>query len=141
MSHYSEDQLLEYALEILDDSTRRADIEAHLRLCPGCRAKLEDIEKVNDALGNVKPYRQLLLLPNPRTRRLGVLSAVKVAALIIAGFFAGFGAANWAEKQPAEAAYAYLVLTPPEDTGTGGAVSDATEVTPRYYRETLQSQK
>lgn len=141
MSHISEDQLLEYALAIVDNDSERMLIAAHLDLCPDCGARFEILMRETDIIGGVKPNQQLQLLPNPRGRRLFLYAAIKVAALITFGIFVGFGSANWLGQEPAEATYAYLTLTPPSDNHAGCAVSDATELSASYYQEILQKRK
>ncbi|TFH64718.1 MAG: hypothetical protein E4G91_04930 [Candidatus Zixiibacteriota bacterium] len=141
MNHLSEDQVLEYVLEIIDNDSERELMAAHFRLCPDCGAKFENIKSDLDIIGGVKPYRRLMQMPNPKARQISLYAVIKVAALFIFGIFVGFATANWIDREPAVVTYAYLTLTPPSGSQAGCAVSDATEVSPVYYEEILKSQE
>jgi hypothetical protein len=140
MTHIAEDELLKYALEITDSDSQRDELDAHLRACPECSARLRDIQKDIGIIGGVSPNRRLLRMSNPRARRVTINGSLKAAALIIFGIFVGFGASTWVYREPAAVRPAYMALSPPDDTLVGCAVSDATEIPHRYYDEILRGQ-
>ncbi|GEM_PF-2921085 len=141
MNHIDEDRLLEFALEIIDGDTEgRAAIAAHLEQCPECAVRLKNLTGDLDLIAGVRPYQPLLSVPNPKGRRALVYSIIRAVAFVAIGVFVGFSAARWFDRGPAEVSFAYITLTPPDDT-RGGAFSDATGIPPSYYEEILRSQR
>jgi hypothetical protein len=133
VTHIAEDKLLEYALEIIDSKEERVEIEDHLIACPECAARLDKIHEDIKVIGNVRPFRQTLPMPNPRQSRLNMYAVLKMAALFLFGIFVGFGASQLADTEPAPVAPAYTALSSPIDSLRSFAVSDATDIPAHYY--------
>ena len=141
MTHISEDKLMMYALEIIDDDKDLADIEGHLADCPDCRNRLEKIRHDIDIIGDVKPYRQVIQMPVPAVRRINIYSILKMVALFIFGIFVGYGASHISEKKPGPVSPAYIELSPPDNSMQGYAVCDSTGISERYYEHIHEGQK
>ncbi len=132
MTHLSEDELLQLALDLEDDPARRAEVEAHITSCQSCSERLERIRGDLAIISGIKPMKQPQLLPgrhHPHSTRL----YFGVAALIVLSFAAGFYASELVERKPASVVPSALVPTSPDPSHATQARSDATQVT---YPET-----
>jgi hypothetical protein len=94
MNHLTEDTLLKLSLEILDTS-EKISAEEHLRDCAQCRNALSMIEEGNRVISEFEPLLPDTKYPLPRRATGREFWWLKVAALLLAGFFAGFGASNY----------------------------------------------
>lgn len=153
MTHVSEDQLLEYALEVTVTDEERASIATHIQSCPECKARLETIRADMEVLGSVRPgFRPSLGLPSPRKERAGqarlwarhpllqrgtAYAVLRATAFIVVGFVAGLGASSIAPREPLIVSSAYIEVSPPGETAASCAVSDATGVSEEYYEQVL----
>lgn len=137
MSHIDENKLLAYVLEILDCDSERDEIAAHLAGCAECRAQLETMRGDVETISSVRPHGRVLRIPNPRARGWGMYAILRAAAMIVLGVFLGFGASSVMHHRPREVVPPYAVLSPPRDCSSGCAVTDVTEVPPRYYQDLL----
>ncbi len=88
--HLSDDSLMQYALDLLDDDDREA-VAAHLAGCEQCRTRLEIVR------GDIAAIEQVeVTIPSPplsfpvqrRTNAWAVL--VRAVALILVGFVTGW---------------------------------------------------
>jgi anti-sigma factor RsiW len=138
MIHINEDKLLQYALEVSPTDAERAVIAEHLATCSECSARLEELRKDIEIIGGIQPRKQELRMPVPRPRHNHVYPIIRAAALFIFGIAVGFGASNWIHRQPAYISPAYLTLSPPPDSVSTQVVSDATEISKRYYEYVLE---
>jgi hypothetical protein len=141
MTHIDENKLLAYALEISESDTEKADIAAHVSTCAECRARLENIQKDIDIISGVQPMRRVLHLPSRPAQSNIMNTIIRSAALIIFGIFVGFGASKLIHHEPALVSPAYLTMSPPADSLTGYAITDATEIPARYYKNILDDRK
>ena len=136
MSHFNDDQLLEFALETGADQAGRAEIEKHLTVCDECRGRLNEIEKDIRTIGGIRPLSPVLRIPRIRPRAGLVYSALRAAALVILGIALGFGASRLIDRRPAEVSPAYVTLSPPPDSMIGYVVADATSIPIEFRHQT-----
>ncbi len=136
--HINEDKLLQYALEVSPTDAERTAIAEHLAACSECSARLEELRKDIEVIGGIQPRRQELRMPGPRPRHNFVYPVIRAAALFIFGIVVGFGASHWIQRQPAYISPSYLTLSPPPDSIGTYVVSDATEISKRYYEYILE---
>jgi hypothetical protein len=141
MTHNSEDELLRYALEVIANEEERASMAAHLTVCSECRVRLEDLRKDIQIVGGVRPRRRVLLIPNSRPREVVAYTILRTAALIILGSLVGFGASKGVHRELEFVSSGYVTLSPPTDSLTPYAVSDATDVPAHYYVRLLEQGK
>ncbi|UCF77865.1 MAG: zf-HC2 domain-containing protein [Candidatus Eiseniibacteriota bacterium] len=136
MSHKSEDELLAYALEVIDDEEQRAGIEEHLDACPECRGQLESLKKDIELIGGLRPCRQPFNIPTPRLRESIAYSVLRAAAFVAIGFLVGVGASTRTQqREPVFLSASYVTLSPPAEELAAHAVSDATDISARYYEQ------
>ena len=136
--HINDDKLLQYALEISPTDKERAVIAEHLAICSECRSRLEELRRDIEIIGGIQPRRQELRMPGPRPRHNFAHPIIRAAALFILGIAVGFVASNWIQREPAYISPAYLTLSPPPDSVSTYVVSDATEISARYYEYILE---
>jgi hypothetical protein len=135
MTHRTEDELLAYALEVVDSDEERDAIAAHVAECPECRQRLEHLRQDIEVIGGVRPRRQVLRTPYPRQRLAVAHGIIRAAALVVLGFLVGLGASSWAGREPVFLSRAYVELSPPDESLTAYTVSDATDVPIEYYED------
>ncbi|MBN1505013.1 MAG: zf-HC2 domain-containing protein [Candidatus Eisenbacteria bacterium] len=150
MTHRTEDELLAYALEVVESEEERAAIATHLETCPECRGRLESIRADIEAIAGVRPSRLAagILDRRPRVqvvraglggvRGFPLRAWLRAAALIVIGLVVGFGVGSRVEREPVFISPAYMEASPPAVAASGAAVSDATAVTPGYYESILE---
>ncbi|KPJ61047.1 MAG: hypothetical protein AMJ46_03510 [Latescibacteria bacterium DG_63] len=139
MTHNTEDELLGYALELIASDEERARITAHLEACSQCRERLENLRKDIQIIGGVKPRRQVLAIPYPRTRQFVAQAIFRAAAFVVLGFLAGLGASSWAPREPVFVSPTYVELSSPSDGLAAHTASDATEIPAEYYEQLVES--
>jgi len=128
MNHISEDKLLEYSLELIEDKQALDDIEKHIHGCSKCRERLSKIREDVDVIGGVRVESESM--PSFITRRGNRNSFVlfKVAAILIVGFLLGYSTSNWLSKESTSIVASQLRTSPPPDSIIGIAASDGTEI-------------
>jgi hypothetical protein len=141
MTHNSEDELLGYTLETIASDEERAGIAAHLAVCSECRMRLENLRKEMEIIGGVIPRPRVLRIPSPRPREAVTYTILRTAALIVLGTLVGFGASKRVHREPEFVSSAYVTLSPPTDSLTAHAVSDATDIPVHYYEQLLEQRK
>lgn len=103
MIHPSDDKLLEYSLEVLDQDERDS-IRTHIQDCTSCSEQLESITDANTLISGIdidttppdipipltekRRHSKVVLLPSPLNNLL-----VRGAALLLVGFLGGYGVA------------------------------------------------
>lgn len=138
MSHFNDDELLEYALETGADQAGRAEIAKHVAACPRCHARLEELRKDIGIIGGVRPLPPVLRIPRMPSRSNLTYRLLKAAALVILGIALGFGGSRLIDRQPAVVTPAYTALSPPPDSVSSYAVADATGLPANYYSLILE---
>jgi anti-sigma factor RsiW len=93
MNHPDDDRLLKLVLELLD-ADEEAQLEDHLAQCDSCRARLERMRSETEVIGSIEPDIDRQSYPMPRTARPTVVAWMKVAALLLVGFMAGYATSN-----------------------------------------------
>ena len=140
MNHISEDKLLELALEIIENDAERKAIEKHMQNCSQCSRRLEIIRGDIDTIAGVKGPIIPLPAQFPRQRWHIGYTILRIAALLVFGFAAGYAISNLAHREPANVVPSYLNLSPPADSLIGSGVCDATEISPQYYDYVLKNE-
>lgn len=99
MTHPSEDLLLVHALELHVDAAQREELEAHIDSCPTCRAILDQIHGDLRIISGLQP-RSRLASPPFGAARSAIRAYVRVAALLILGFTAGYMTSELFSQRP-----------------------------------------
>jgi len=128
MKHISEDNLLQYALEIIESDQEREGIEIHLKDCPTCRNLLNKLLEDINVIGSVSPRVQSKTMPNQKRTFIKRYAFLKVAALFLFGLFVGLGISGRTDQEIVFISPAYINQSPPADSLLGYAVPDATGI-------------
>ncbi|MDM7917253.1 MAG: hypothetical protein QUU85_18595 [Candidatus Eisenbacteria bacterium] len=126
MTHPSEDILLGFALETIDDPSESAAVASHLAGCRRCSDLLAGIRRDLAILGGLEPRGRVLGRPLVRRRLVPAIGLLQAAALLTIGFALGLGAAARSHREQAWVSPAYLSVSPPADSLRLLAVPDAT---------------
>jgi len=128
MTHLSEDELLQHALDLNDDPVRHAESEAHIASCQVCAEQLDRTRKDLAIIAGIGPMKRPQLLSGRHPAHSTRLS-IGVAALVVLSFAAGFLASELVERKPASVVPSTMVPTSPDLSHATQARSDATQVT------------
>lgn len=139
MNHISEDAILEYALEVCDE-TARAAVSDHLAQCSACRERLAATMADLEIIRGLRPRRAPVKLPRRFARRRIFYRTARAAALIVLGIGIGYMGSSRVHQGAACVSPAYIATAPPADPIRAFAASDATEV-PDYYYQTIPRQR
>jgi len=89
MNHINDDALLKRVLQLLEkDDLEEQD--RHLSGCSLCTTRLAEISDETNILGSIEPDIQVPEIPLPRSDRSLSFRLMKIAALLIIGFVAGY---------------------------------------------------
>ena len=124
MIHITEDDLLAYALDTLDDPGDAPRIAEHLRACAECENRLRQIRADLDVIAGIRPQALPLLMPRPATPVFSVRTLARAAALILLGFAAGFATSRLAHHEPARVTPSYQIWMTADSSAS--APGDAT---------------
>lgn len=127
MNHPHDDDLLKFALELLDEQEAR-EIEDHTKNCRECRAKLARVREETNLLGSVQCAAAAPEFPRKKANSRVLYVALRAAALLLIGFLAGYGTSNLTCPPPVNVIAASEKLSPPADSLTRYAFGDATEI-------------
>ena len=128
MTHPTEDSLLAFALDVIDDRSERAAIGAHLRECAECAARSARIQGELGVIGGLQPRGRRLVMPELASRRrLTAMVLLRSAAMLLVGFALGMRAGERVHREPVSVAPAYVTLVPAPDSLWPYAVADGTE--------------
>jgi hypothetical protein len=126
MTHPNEVDLLKHALELHDSPADQEQIESHLADCPVCASRIDRIREDMKIISGIRLQGQLLYQQRRRTSHAS--SYLRVAAIIVLSFAAGYLASQLANAEPATVVPSTLLPSAPETDQNGSAVSDATTV-------------
>lgn len=141
MKHYTEDELLQYALELIEDEAEITAITSHLSDCPECSRQLEKIKEDIGIISDVKPFRKDIPF-NHQKRTLSIISRImRYAAVLIIGVVIGYEISGYFNSEPAQVSPSYLTVSSPSPDESSFAVSDATAIPLDYYDQNLKSSK
>jgi anti-sigma factor RsiW len=93
MNHPDDDRLLKLVLELLD-ADEESQLRDHLSQCDSCRARLERMQSETEVIGSIEPEIDGQAYPMPQTTRPKFVAWMKVAALLLVGFMAGYATSN-----------------------------------------------
>jgi len=127
MTHPTEDALLSFALEVIEDPSAQEAIAAHLAGCPECAAHWSRLQRELGIIGGLRPRGRRLAMPGTQPRPARAMVLLRAAALLVVGFALGLGAAERAHRAPAFVAPAYMTLAPPPDSLRPYAVAEGTD--------------
>lgn len=98
--HPDDDTLLKYVLEILDDADDAATRD-HVTRCGQCAARCRELSKPIDRITTVQFKIQEVAAPRfPRRKRSMSAVVIRAAAILAAGFLAGYLTAGWTALPP-----------------------------------------
>jgi len=89
MKHYDEDILLKLGLELLTKEEEK-NIREHLSVCEQCRDTFSLIKGDINLIESLEPDVEPEIIPLPVKRKNIARQLLKVAAILVVGFFAGF---------------------------------------------------
>lgn len=128
MTHISEDQLLKYALELLDDKADITEIETHLKECDECLLKYKKINTEIDIIGGLEIDKDIPMPVRASNRKSKSFSLFRIAAILVIGFALGYTSAKFFQKESSTVTASRLEASIPPDSLLGQPVSDATTV-------------
>jgi len=137
MHHIDVDELLKYALDIIDDSREREKIEGHLANCRECRDRLQSVHRDIGVIGGIRPRRSGVPAVTPKPGANLFHSILRAAAFILIGIGIGYGGANLSGDGPISVTRSYAEFSPPPDSLAGYAATDATHIGFRRVTEGL----
>jgi anti-sigma factor RsiW len=121
MSHITEDNLLAFALDTLDNPDDASRISAHVRECPECEERLRQIRADLDIIAGIRPQALPALMPRLAVPVFSLRTLARAAALILLGFAAGFATSRFAQHEPAHVTPTYQVwMTADSSTSAPG---------------------
>jgi len=89
MSHPEDDKLLQSVLHLLSEQEEMV-LKDHLSKCPVCRTRLDQLREQTDLIGSIELETDQPVYPLPSVRRKTLKTIIKIAALILMGFIAGY---------------------------------------------------
>jgi hypothetical protein len=89
MKHYDDDTLLKSVLQLLDESEDR-ELGDHLAQCSECRMRFDTFTADTGIIGSFVPHVAPTVPPLPRAKHVTLTPLLKVAAILVAGFLAGY---------------------------------------------------
>ena len=89
MKHYDEDILLKLGLELLTKEEEK-NIREHLSECEQCRDTFSIIKGDINLIGSFEPDVEPKIIPLPVKKKNITRRLLKVAAILVVGFFVGF---------------------------------------------------
>ncbi len=89
MKHYDEDILLKLGLELLTNEEEK-NIREHLSECEQCREIYNTIKGDINLIESFEPDAEPEVIPLPVKKKNIARQLLKVAAILVVGFFAGF---------------------------------------------------
>ncbi len=89
MKHYNEEILLKLELELLTKEEEE-NIRDHLSECEHCRETYSTIKGDINLIGSYEPDVEPEIIPLPVKKKNIARQLLKVAAILLVGFFAGF---------------------------------------------------
>ncbi len=89
MSHPDDDKLLQSVLHLLSEQEEMV-LKDHLSKCSVCRTRLDQLQEQTDLIGNIELETDRPVYPLPPVRRKTLKTIMKIAALILIGFIAGY---------------------------------------------------
>lgn len=125
MNHPTNDQLLELALDLLDND-RADELRRHFADCQECRARFEKTLEDTELLGSLSVPVKSIPLPVRRARSILLHPLFKAAALMVLGFMGGMAASSAMRAPVINVTPSYLVTATPPDSITRYPVSEAT---------------
>ena len=93
MKHPDDDKLLKSVLQLLDEH-EESELKNHLLQCDDCRARFERLRRETDVIGSIEPEINKQIFPLPHARNITYVTLLKVAALLLIGFMAGYGTSH-----------------------------------------------
>ncbi len=90
MKHPDEDILLKNHLDLLDEGERSV-LMTHLDSCALCRERSRTIRREIDVIGSIDPELVVPEIELPAAKREPWSVGIRVAAILLIGFFVGYG--------------------------------------------------
>lgn len=99
MKHYDDDILLKSVLQLLDDG-EETEVRGHLSQCQDCSRRLEILKAETGVIGGFVPHVAPNVPPLPQAKRISFAPLLKVAAILVIGFLAGYLTSEWTRPDP-----------------------------------------
>jgi len=120
MNHVNDDALLARVLELLEENELREQ-DRHLGECSMCSDRLIEIRDETEMLGSLAPGIESPEIPLPRSEKHHFVRLMKIAALLLLGFVAGYTA-----SRPSRIPFVTIVPHHLSHTSTGQSLSGFT---------------
>jgi hypothetical protein len=115
MKHLDEDILMKLALDLLDEGEKEILAE-HLVGCESCRDRLDSLRVETDMIGSLEPDIPTPFIGMPAQISETWLSLIKIAALLLVGFAAGYGFSQISAPEDLTVVPYYQVVSTPLQT-------------------------
>lgn len=99
MEHYNDDTLLKSVLHLLDKG-EETDVRDHLSRCAKCSRRLDILKAETEVIGSFVPHVAQNVPPLPQAKRISFAPLLKVAAILVVGFLAGYLTSEWTRPDP-----------------------------------------
>lgn len=123
MNHLDEDNLLRRVLELLEED-ELTEQDRHLTGCSHCQARLDRMKQETELIGSIEPGFDKPVIPLPKSRKIPFSRLVKIAALLIIGFVAGYSVSSYRRSTIITVIPHHVSYTPESQPLTGFTVCE-----------------
>ena len=136
MKHPDDDKLLKSVLQLLDEH-EESELKNHLAQCDDCRSRFERLRRETDIIGSIKPEFERQTFPFPRTRNFTYASLLKVAALLLIGFMAGYGTSHLSSPECINVVGHQLKTSAPPESLTRYATCESVDMAVNFDLQSI----
>jgi len=113
MNHPDKDKILKYVLDVLDTDEIQS-VTKHLEECEACRSELRKVKEEVDTISKFDPVIELEPSPVLKIKKSVFIRILKVAAILVIGFFSGYLASETMRSKPVNVVEQHLIVKAPE---------------------------
>lgn len=130
MKHPDSDTILKYALETLGPD-EHAGVAGHMASCAECQKALGDVLRDIDLISGLMPDTGDAVLPSRAKPRFMLIPVFRAAAILIAGFLAGYYYSGGARTSPVTVTGQLLEPVPALTAGNDFTSCDVIDIASR----------
>jgi hypothetical protein len=112
-NHLSDEEMLKSILQLLNDQEEE-QVQVHLAECESCRLKYRQIRTETEFIAGYDPIQATEVPPLPKIRSLSIAPLMKIAAILIAGFLAGYLTSDYTRHQTPEIVEQQMAVNTPQ---------------------------